>query len=250
MKNKTLSVSIPKECLSDFIRYQLNILLVQVIPTSEINTQVNVAWHVSLPAENKSYFWNDDSELYVSPVPNINGGVINSYSKRQCFRGQMLISEFNTFSPDANPVSHADYGVINKNVQGQLTFGMFKAISVDGQNALALPVNAVTVPRTYTALFTEPDSVYILLASNIVSSEIFYLPPSTENIMSMLSVEYGQCLALCLKSSMLTPLDTTLYFTDQDTNRIYSLATLLNFKDDTHIDVRYFPDLGKFVVTS
>ncbi|MEI8593211.1 hypothetical protein [Photobacterium sp. Hal280] len=152
MNNKTLSVSIPKECLSDFIRYQLNILLVQVIPTSEINTQVNVAWHVSLPAENKSYFWNDDSELYVSPVPNINGGVINSYSKRQCVRGQMLISEFNTFSPDANPVSHADYGVINKNVQGQLTFGMFKAISVDGQNALALPVNAVTVPRTYTAL--------------------------------------------------------------------------------------------------
>ncbi|KDM90240.1 hypothetical protein [Photobacterium galatheae] len=250
MTQRKLTVHIPQENLSDLFHQQLNIVLVQSISVEGNSNNTYVAWSVTLPAENKVFTWEDCCELYVSPVPNDNGCVISAFSKIPCSPGLKYTSEYNGFSPQTETISSSEYGVSNRNSQAQLTFGLFQSVSVDGNSALTSPVNAVTVPRNLNTLFSEPENVYILLASNLVSGEIFYLPDLEVDLMSALALTYDECLAFCSQTSDFVALNASTYFTDERTHRVYSRATLLDFSQTNQIQVQYFSELGKFVVMS
>ncbi len=124
----------------------------------------SVIWVSFKPFEYNEVKWETQYGIYASTTEIKNGATIFKSSAENPVKTDFYYPfEYGRFkSPTRNIGDRNQYGIEN-NYSEKLTFGMAQSVTANGNKFEARPLNAVTVLRQETAVFTPIEIVKVFL---------------------------------------------------------------------------------------
>lgn len=152
------------------------------------NSVPNVAWIAFRALEHNSMTWEESYGIYASNTELTAAGADLyqvSQTKYPAVPGKLYdLAPYGAFEgPGANAAT-GSYSAVNlyKNDQKYLTFGLYQNAQVNGTQSTGNAVSAAVVPYNNKAVITPYTTVYIWLASQVVSNSVITSVTSVQTI--------------------------------------------------------------------
>lgn len=174
MPQYELTLKFDEQELNTIHRAGQQVVLVKSVGATGSST--DVAWVAFSPFESNTVTWEEKYGIYASSVAIVDGAEIQKISDTDAPEEETVtFMDSGVFSVPVrdSTLKKGEYCAINHyNTLTLLTFGMQQGVEVNSQSMPVKPINAVSVPKTDTAVFTPYEKVTAFLAAEIESSFI------------------------------------------------------------------------------
>ncbi len=242
---KTLSIEFNPADLPLLNQAGLKVVLIKDVE----NGGSNVCWGSYTPYERQTFIWDPVYQLFVSPDKVVNRNTITATSRINCLPGHTYISRYNSlFVSSENDTKEPYIKVENDNVQDYLTFGLAQSLTYNNNETKPLPINAITVPKRLFASFYDSGFVYVLLATDMLQSQILTsFEKGGLSLPLILAGRTAQAKPISRRDFLLAMSAIPVIAAFSGEARANSQACYLDFNKNTEITLRYFSNIGKFV---